>query len=133
MTQSSIGEQELALLRHIADRGGITVGEAAEEFGAARELARSTVLTMMERLRRKGHLARRLVDGVYRYRARTTSAELMKGAVQRFVERNLDGSVAPFLAYLSEAGQVSDTELRELEDIVARLNAGKGAGKGKDR
>ena len=126
MTQSSIGEQELALLRHIADRGGITVGEAAEEFGASRELARSTVLTMMERLRRKGHLARRLVDGVYRYRARTTSAELMKGAVQRFVERNLDGLVAPFLAYLSEAGQVSDAELRELEDIVARLNAGKG-------
>ena len=123
--QASIGEQELALLRHIADRGSVTVAEAVEQFGAARELARSTVLTMMERLRRKGHLARRTVDGVYRYRARTTSAELMKGAVQRFVERNLDGSVAPFLAYLSEAGQVSDAELRELEDIVARLNAGK--------
>jgi predicted transcriptional regulator len=125
MPQSSIGEQELALLRHIADRGSLTVGEAAEEFGAARELARSTVLTMMERLRRKGHLARRMVDGVYRYRARTTSAELMKGAVRRFVERNLDGSVAPFLAYLSEAGEVSESELRELEDIVDRLNAGK--------
>jgi predicted transcriptional regulator len=125
MPQSSIGEQELALLRHIADRGSLTVGEAAEEFGATRELARSTVLTMMERLRRKGHLARRLVDGLYRYRARTTSAELMKGAVQRFVERNLDGSVAPFLAYLSEAGHVSEAELHELEDIVARLNAGK--------
>lgn len=125
MPQASIGEQELALLRHIADRGSSTVGEAADEFGATRELARSTVLTMMERLRRKGHLARRLVDGVYRYRTRTSSAELMKGAVQRFVERNLDGSVAPFLAYLSEAGQVSNAELRELEDIVARLNAGK--------
>jgi len=123
--QSSIGEQELALLRHIADRGSVTVAEAVEQFGAERELARSTVLTMMERLRRKGHLARRMVDGLYRYRARTTSAELMKGAVQRFVERNLDGSVSPFLAYLSEAGQVSDAELRDLEDLVARLNAGK--------
>ena len=123
--QASIGEQELALLRHIADRGSVTVAEAVEQFGAARELARSTVLTMMERLRRKGHLARRTVDGVYRYRARTTSAELMKGAVQRFVERNLDGSVAPFLAYLSEAGPVSDAELRDLEDLVAKLNAGK--------
>jgi predicted transcriptional regulator len=126
MSQSStIGEQELALLRHIADRGGVTVGEAADGFGESRALARSTVLTMMERLRRKGYLGRRLVDGVYRYRARTTSAELMKGDVQRFVERNLDGSVAPFLAYLSEAGPVSEAELRELEDIVARLNAGK--------
>ena len=34
MAEQSIGEQELALLRHIADRGSLTVGEAAEEFGA---------------------------------------------------------------------------------------------------
>jgi predicted transcriptional regulator len=124
VAESSIGEQELALLRHIADRGGVTVGEAAEEFGAVRGLARSTVLTMMERLRRKGHLGRRLVDGVYRYRSRASSADLLKGAVQRFVERNLEGSVSPFLAYLSDAGSVSDAELQELEEIVARLQAG---------
>jgi predicted transcriptional regulator len=123
MPESSIGGQELALLRHIADRGGVTVGEAADEFGSPRGLARSTVLTMMERLRRKGQLARRLQDGVYRYRARASSADLLKSAVQRFVERNLGGSVSPFLAYLSEAGNVSNEQLRELEEIVARLNA----------
>jgi predicted transcriptional regulator len=122
MADKSIGEQELALLRYIADRGSATVGQAADEFGTARGLARSTVLTMMERLRRKGQLARRLLDGVYRYRARTSSADLMKRAVKRFVERNLDGSVSPFIAYLSETGRVSDDELRELEGIVARLN-----------
>lgn len=123
MAESSIGEQELALLRHIADRGGVTVGEAVDEFGVPRGLARSTVLTMMERLRQKGHLGRRLLDGVYRYRARSTSADLLKGAVQRFVERNLDGSVSPFLAYLAEANEFSDDEIRELERLVGRLNA----------
>ncbi len=122
MRDTTIGEQELALLRHIADRGSLTVGEAADEFGAGRGLARSTVLTMMERLRRKGLLARRMADGVYRYHARASSADLLKGAVRRFVERNLDGSVSPFLAYLSEGGRVSDEELRELEALVARLN-----------
>ena len=121
MAEPSLGEQELALLRHVADRGGATVGEAAEEFGAPRGLARSTVLTMMERLRRKRRLGRRLVDGVYRYRARASSADLLKGAVHRFVERSLDGSVAPFIAYLSDARGISDEELRELERIVARL------------
>jgi predicted transcriptional regulator len=126
MAESSIGEQELMLLRHIADRTSITVGEAAEEFGTPRGLARSTVLTMMERLRGKRHLRRRLVDGVYRYSARASSADLLKGAVQRFVERNLDGSVSPFLAYLSEASRLSDAELKELEEIVARLNADRG-------
>jgi hypothetical protein len=51
---------------------------------------------------------------------------LLKNAVQRFVERNLGGSVSPFLAYLSEAGKVSDEQLRELEEIVARLSADQG-------
>jgi predicted transcriptional regulator len=125
MPEPTIGEQELALLRHIADRGGITVGEAADEFGTPRTLARSTVLTMMERLRLKGHLSRRLVNGVYRYRARATSADLLKGAVGRFIERNLDGSVSPFLAYLSESDELSDAEVRELERLVGRLHAKK--------
>jgi predicted transcriptional regulator len=124
MRESSVGEQELALLRHIADRGAVTVGEAAGEFGNSHGLARSTVLTMMERLRKKGHLSRRLQNGVYRYRTRESSADLMKGAVRRFVERNLGGSLSPFLAYLAEGGDISVSELRELEQIVARLNAG---------
>jgi predicted transcriptional regulator len=125
LSDTPIGEQELALLRHIADRGGLSVAEAVESFGAERNLARSTVLTMMERLRRKGHLGRRLAGGIYRYRARTTSADLLKRAVGRFVERNLGGSLSPFLAYLSDSPDVSEAELRELEELVARLGADK--------
>ena len=125
MADTTIGEQELALLRHIADSGGVSVAEAVESFGSSRGLARSTVLTMMERLRRKGHLGRRLAGGVYRYRARSTSADLLKRAVGRFVDRNLGGSLSPFLAYLSESTDVSESELRELEELVARLNADK--------
>ena len=50
---------------------------------------------------------------------------MLKRAVGRFVERNLGGSLSPFLAYLSESTEVSDAELRELEELVARLNADK--------
>lgn len=122
-SESSIGEQELALLRHIAGRGAVTVGEAADGFGAERGLARSTVLTMMERLRRKGRLTRRMSQGVYHYRTRASAAELLTGAVRRFVDRHLDGSVSPFIAYLSESNDLSDKERRDLEKIVARLDA----------
>lgn len=121
--EPTIGEQELTLLRYIADRGTATVGEAVDEFGTSRALARSTVLTMMERLRRKGYLSRRMTGGVYRYRALSSSADLLKDAVGRFVERHLEGSVSPFLAYLSDSGELSAEEKRELERIVARLDA----------
>jgi predicted transcriptional regulator len=124
---SSIGEQELALLRYVSDRGGATVAEAVEGFGAPRGLARSTVLTVMDRLRRKGHLTRKLVGGIYRYRARASSADLLLGVVRRFVETNLDGSVSPLVAYLSETPALTEAKVRELEDLVARLQSGRAA------
>ncbi|RPJ57432.1 MAG: BlaI/MecI/CopY family transcriptional regulator [Acidobacteria bacterium] len=123
MSEPTIGEQELALLRHIADRPDATVGEVAEAFGQSHGLARSTVLTMMERLRKKGYLGRRLRGGVYRYRAETSSAEVLRGLVRRFVERSLGGSVAPFVAYLNETRDLSDDELKELENLVSKLQA----------
>ncbi|RPJ86503.1 MAG: BlaI/MecI/CopY family transcriptional regulator, partial [Acidobacteria bacterium] len=110
-------------LRHIVDRPDSTVGEVAEAFGHSHGLARSTVLTMMERLRKKGYLGRRLTGGVYRYRAETSSAEVLRGLVRRFVERSLGGSVAPFVAYLNETGDLSDDELKELETLVSKLQA----------
>jgi len=62
---------------------------------------------------------------VYQYRAQRSSAELLQGAVERFVERHLEGSVSPFLAYLSDSPELSDAELSELEEIVGRLKAGR--------
>jgi len=122
----SIGDQELALLRYVAERGPVSVGQVVEGFGAPRELARSTVLTMMERLRQKGHLDREPAGGVYRYSSPATSGEVLRGAVQSFVEKTLSGSVSPFVAYLTESAEVSDvsdTELAELEELVARLKS----------
>lgn len=121
----SIGEQELALLRYVAEQGTVTVGQATEGFGAPRELARSTVLTMMERLRQKGHLERKQVDGVFQYFSPVSSGELMRNAVRSFVEKTLAGSVSPFVTYLAEDAEVSDEELAELERLIERLQARK--------
>ncbi|MDX2000544.1 MAG: BlaI/MecI/CopY family transcriptional regulator [Thermoanaerobaculia bacterium] len=127
MIPKPLGDQELALMQWLADRGGATVGEAAEEYGAPRGLARSTVLTMMERLRGKGHLERRPVDGVFRYESAASSSELLQGVVASFVEKTLGGSLSPFVTYLSEAPvEVSASELAELEALVARLQARRG-------
>lgn len=123
MTNKTIGDQELALLRYVAEQGAVSVGEAAEGFGTPRGLARSTVLTMMERLRQKGHLRREQVEGVYRYAATASPGELLHGAVRTFVEKTLAGSVSPFVNYLAETAEVSDSELAELEDLVARLRS----------
>jgi predicted transcriptional regulator len=121
MGKATIGDQELALLQYIAEHNNASVGEVATGYGEPRGLARSTVLTMMERLRGKSYLRRRQVQGVYRYSPATGPGEVMRSAVGQFVEKTLSGSVSPFVAWMSERGQVSDSELAELEALVVQL------------
>ena len=90
-----MAEQETAL----------TVREAVASWGAPRGLARTTVLTMLERLREKGHLSReKTSDGNWAYLPVLPKAELLSGLVQSFIERTLGGSVSPFVSYLTEGG-----------------------------
>lgn len=123
MNPKSIGDQEMALLRYVAEHGPRTVGQVAEGFGEPRGLARSTVLTMMERLRQKGHLDREQVEGVFRYVSPVAEGDLLRGAVRSFVEKTLAGSVSPFVAYLADNAEVSADELAELEELVSRLKS----------
>ncbi|GGY29490.1 methicillin resistance protein [Rhodanobacter panaciterrae] len=123
MRKSTIGDQELALLHHIDECGHASVGEVAAGYGEPRGLARSTVLTMMERLRSKGYLKRRQVKGMFRYSTATGPGEAMRSAVGSFVEKTLSGSVSPFVAWMSERAEVSDTELAELEALVTQLQS----------
>lgn len=128
MRGKSIGDQELALLQYVAEQNSASVGEVAAGFGEERGLARSTVLTMMERLRGKAYLQRQQVEGVYRYSATGEQDSVVQGAVASFVEKTLQGSVSPFVAFMSHKAEVSDTELAELEALVAQLQSRKREG-----
>lgn len=123
MANPSIGVRELELLRYIDGRGPASVGEVAAGFGEVSGLARSTVLTMMERLRAKGYLKRRKRDGVYRYQTAAVPREVVRHAVGRFVEQTLGGSVSPFVAWLGERGEVTDAELADLKALVDKLGS----------
>ncbi|RDS79199.1 BlaI/MecI/CopY family transcriptional regulator [Dyella monticola] len=123
MSKPSIGDQELALLHYLDQNQNASVGEVAADFGEARGLARSTVLTMMERLRAKSYLKRRHVSGVYRYSTATGPSEALSNAVGQFVEKTLSGSLSPFVAWMSEKGEVSDSELAELQALVSQLQS----------
>lgn len=117
----SIGDQELALLQFIGEQAPVTVAGAVDGFGQPRGLARSTVLTMIDRLRRKGHLSRRLMGGVYHYEPKTHHTAAVRNAIASFVDRTLGGSISPFVTYLAERDNVSDTEVAELENLLETL------------
>lgn len=125
MAKPPLGELELEALRFIADHAPISVGEVALRFGEPRGLARTTILTIMERMRLKGYLSRTKEGGVFQYTPQTPQADVMKDLVRTFVEKTLAGSLTPFVAYLAEAEDLSQSEIAALRRLVEGLDDGK--------
>jgi len=123
----SIGDQELALLHYLETHPESSVAEVVTGFGEPRGLARSTVLTVMERLRAKGLLSRRKKDAIYVYRPTASADDVLHSLVGRFVERTLSGSVSPLVSWLARRGTVTTDELAELESLVDQLRRDKDA------
>ena len=113
--------QELSVFRYVADRAPVSVGQVAEQFAAREGLARTTILTVMERLRRKGYLKRRKSAGVYHYSPTIPKKDVVRSLVRDFAERVLAGSSQPFMAYLAEDAELSDAEVEQLADLVRTL------------
>jgi predicted transcriptional regulator len=126
--RETIGREEMQVLRYVADRHPVSVREVAEHVAATSGKARTTVLTVMERLREKGYLVRRRKGGVYRYSPRRSQSDVLKSLVADFVREALGGSVSPFVAYLAEEAELSDAQVRELAGLVSELEARRGAG-----
>jgi predicted transcriptional regulator len=88
---ASLGELERAVMDVLwAARQPCTARDVQETL-AARELATTTVLTVLGRLERKGLVARTKVGRAHRYRARATRedhiAELMRDALDGAPDR----------------------------------------------
>lgn len=123
-----VSPAELELLEYISDHHPATVREVAEHFAAVDGRARTTVLTLMERLRKKGYLTRRTVKGANQYSPCESRGDVLRSVVRDFVQRTLGGSVRPFVAYLGSDANLSDEELDELKRLVQDLDARKAEG-----
>jgi len=118
---SPLGRAELELLQYLDRHPDSSVGDAAAQFGVPRGLARTTILTMMQRLVTKGFLKRKQVDSVYRYSTQVSASRAISEMVSDFIRGVLGGSVSPFVAYLSEAKDLSDDDVQELRKLVQGL------------
>jgi len=118
----ALGAQELEALRHITDHGPLTVRQMTDQYGAANGLARTTLLTTMENLRKKGYLTREATDNGNVYTAVQPKEQMLETLVQDFVQKSLAGSLSPFVAYITRSRGLSDQEVDQLKQLVQELD-----------
>jgi predicted transcriptional regulator len=119
--EQKVGRAELEILHFVQDHHPVSVRDVADHFAEARGHVRTTILNVMERLRKKGFLTRKKSGGIFQYQPRVGKADLLRSLVGDFVEKTLGGSLSPFVAYLSRDANLSEKELSELKQVVSGL------------
>lgn len=112
---------EHQLATFIEGKGEATLRDMVEGFGAERGISRGAVVKMVDRLFKKGLIERETVDHVFRYRLAQPLHEVEAGYVRRFVEARLRGEVAPLLAFLANATELSEEDRQTLQAMVERI------------
>jgi predicted transcriptional regulator len=116
-----VGQQELALVRFVEASQPLSLRTISDDFGETNGLARTTIHTMLERLRKKRVLSRSKKDGVFVYRVSAEAGDVLTSAVGAFVEKTLGGSVIPFVAYLAKSKDLKSEEIEALRRVVEEM------------
>ena len=122
----SLGAQEMDILKYISEHPPLSVRQVAEHFEKQKNLARTTVLTVMERLRKKGFLSRAKVEGIFKYSAKFQTGDVLSSKISDFIETTLGGSFSPLLSFFSDSN-LSSQEIQQLKTLAKELEKKKGA------
>jgi predicted transcriptional regulator len=125
-TLPKLGDQEMLILNWIAEHSPSSVRDVAAHFDKEQGLARTTILTVMERLRKKGLLVRKQTEGVFQYSAKLEKDELLQQRVADFVKQTLGGSLSPVLNYFFDNPDLKAEEIEQLKELVSKMEGKRG-------
>jgi predicted transcriptional regulator len=112
------GQLQRAVIEVVWELGEATVRQVWTRLCRQKELAYTTVLTAMQRLERDGWLKHRVEGKKHVYLPTRTRAQAGAGSVRKFVQRMFDGNALVLFRQLVEENQLSDQELRELQQLI---------------
>ena len=110
--------QELEIMKIIWPLGSATVRDIYERLRQRRNIAYTTVQTMMNILEAKGHLRKQPGDKAQVYVPIRPQQAVVKSMVREFVDRVFDGSARPLLVHLVKEKGLTDRERRALQKLL---------------
>ena len=105
-------------MKVIWPRGQATVREVYDELRDKRDIAYTTVQTMMNILETKGHLKREPGEKAHVYEPVRPQQIVVRSMVREFVDRVFDGSARPLLVHLLKEKGLTERERRELQKLL---------------
>lgn len=118
-----LSESQLAIMHEVWLRGEATVSQVWEALSPRHAVARNTVLTVMDRLAKKGWLKRRAQGQTHYYVAAVSREAALGDVVQRLVETAFAGAADSLVLALLEGRGVSEDEARRIRTMIDQARA----------
>jgi BlaI family penicillinase repressor len=113
--------QELAIMKVVWQRDQATVRDVYETLRKRRQVAYTTVMTMMKILEDKGYLKKSREDRAYVYRPSRPRQQVVGAMVRDFVDRVFDGAASGLLLHLARNGKLTKAERQKIRELIDEM------------
>ena len=117
-----LGETEMEVLHHVWDLGEATVADVRERILDDRDVAYTTVMTVLKTLAAKGYLDYHKEGRSYVYQPAEEPDAVQHSLLQRLMEKVFQGSPSALVQTLVQREDLSDDEREEIKALIDVLD-----------
>jgi len=114
--------QELAIMKVVWRIDKVTVRDVYEALRENRQIAYTTVMTMMKILEEKGYLKKSAVDRAHVYRPAKPRQQVVGAMVRDFLDRVFDGASDSLLLHLARDNKLTDKQRRIVKQLIEEID-----------
>jgi BlaI family transcriptional regulator, penicillinase repressor len=130
--RQGISDAERQVLQSLWEEGPGTVRQVQQRLSSrGPDWTRSTVITLLQRLERKGYVASDKSEFAFVFRALVSREDVMHERMQQLANELADGQTAPLVLAFARRQRLSPKQLQELRQLVDELAARQSRGKQK--
>lgn len=118
---TSLGETEMEILHHVWEIGESSVADVRERILENRDVAYTTVMTVMKNLADKGYLKYHKKGNSYIYSPAIEPDEVRSTLVGRLVDKVFKGSPKDMVMALVKSENLSEKERKEIIKLIDKI------------
>jgi BlaI family transcriptional regulator, penicillinase repressor len=121
---TSLTDLQLAIMRILWDRAEATVLEVQTQLRPERDLAQTTIATLLSRLEKRGVVEHRLDGRQFIYRPLITEQDVRRSMVSELTTLLFDGSSAALMSHLLRSREMQPGDLDRVKRMIADAERG---------
>ncbi len=119
---TSLGETEMEVLHHVWALEEATVADVRERMLEEREVAYTTVMTVLKNLAEKGYLQYRKEGVAYVYSPARSAQDVQRSLLGDLLKKVFNGSPQSLAQALVQQEELSDDDLADIRAMIDQMD-----------